>query len=336
MTPRPRDPRRASPIPGIVARIAALVALVMLAGCISIPFNAKKPLRYYEVAGEGEPVVYLLRIDGIITGETSVRGLITGDAIPGTVEQVRFQLDRIAADNLAPRGLIVRINSPGGTVTASDIIYHELAAFKREHRIPVVVLMMDVATSGGYYVAMAGDSLVAHPTTTTGSLGVIVPGINVADFMEKYGIQDVSVTSGPMKDLLSMTRPPKAEHVAVMQSVVDDLYQQFVAVVQRGRGDRLKGPIRSLADGRIFTANQAKAAGLIDRVGYFQDAIDEMHRLTGLAQFRVVTLAVEPEQGEANIYMSQSARPRAQPAPVAGLLGLEQPPMAPFYYLWIP
>jgi protease-4 len=327
----------------ILSRIGTLVALagvlfgtLALGGCINIPLNARKPLNYYDLAGQGDAIVYLMRIDGIITSETSVRGVITGESIPGTVEQVRFQLDRIEADGVPLRGLIVRINSPGGTVTASDIIHHELLAFKQRHRVPVVVLMMDVAASGGYYVAMAGDSLVAHPTTTTGSLGVIVPGLNVAALMEQYGLEDTSIASGPMKDLLSMTRPVRADHVAVVQSVVDDLHQRFIKVIQDGRGNRLKAPVRNLADGRIYTANQALAAGLVDKVGYFDEAVAEMRRLTGLHQFRIVTLSVEPEQGEANLYMAQPNRTRAQGSPVAGLLGLEQGQMAPFYYLWIP
>jgi protease-4 len=320
----------------IVAWIGTIVALFAAAGCINIPLSQRKPLNYYELGGEGAPFVYLLRIDGIITAESSVQGIVTGESIPGTVEQVRFQLDRMESDRAIPAGLIVRINSPGGTVTASDIIYHEIQAFKQRHRIPVVVLMMDVATSGGYYVAMAGDTVVAHPTTTTGSLGVIVPAYNVSQLLEKWGIQDVSVTSGPMKDLLSATRPERGEHRAVVQSVVNDLYQQFVTVVRRGRGDRLKGPIQTLADGRIYTASQAKDAGLVDKVGYYQDAVEEMQRITGLRQFRVVTLAVEPDQGEVNVYMGQSHRPKAGPGSLPAALGLEQAPVAPFWYLWIP
>ena len=321
---------------GIVPRIGALVVLLALAGCINIPFNQRKPIQYYDLAGEGAPFVYLLRIDGIITAESSIQGLIQGDQIPGTVEQVRFQIDRLESDGALPAGLIVRINSPGGTVTASDIIYHELLAFKQRHKIPVVVLMMDVAASGGYYIAMTGDSIVAHPTTTTGSLGVIVPAYNVSQLLEKWGVQDVSVMSGPMKDLLSATKPEKTEQRAVVQSVVNDLYQQFLTVVRNGRGARLKGPLETLADGRIYTASQAKALGLIDRVGYFQDSVEEMHRLTGLRQFRVVTLATQPDVGEVNIYMGATHKPQARPGPVTTALGLEQAPVAPFWYLWIP
>jgi protease-4 len=312
------------------------VLLLIVAGCISIPFNQRKPIQYFELAGEGTPFVYLLRIDGIITAESSIQGVIRGDEIPGTVEQVRFQLDRLEADRALPAGLIVRINSPGGTVTASDIVYHELLSFKQRHKIPIVVLMMDVAASGGYYIAMSGDSVVAHPTTTTGSLGVIVPAYNVSQLLEKWGVQDMSVTSGPMKDLLSATKPERTEQRAIVQSVVNDLYQQFLAVVRNGRGDRLKGPLETLADGRIYTANQAKAVGLIDRVGYFQDSIEEMHRLTGLRQFRVVTLASQPDNSEVNIYMGATHKPQARPGSLTTALGLEQAPVAPFWYLWIP
>lgn len=328
---------RAARLAAILATLPALaLSAVLLTGCINVALSSKKPFKYYELGGTGEAVVYLMRIDGIITTESSIQGVITGNTVPGTVEQVRFQLDRLVADNVRPAGLIVRVNSPGGTVTASDIVYHELTEFKRRHRIPVVALMMDMATSGGYYVSMAADSIVAHPTTTTGSLGVIMPAYNIARFMERYGVEDRSVTSGPLKDLHSPTRPVRSEHTAVVQSVVDDLYERFLQVVQEGRGDRLKSPLRTLADGRIYTANQALAAGLVDRVGYYEDALEEMKRLTGLADFRVITLAIEPDVGEVNVYMAEAGRTRARPSVAASLLGLENPPMAPFYYLWLP
>jgi protease-4 len=319
----------------IVPWIGTLVLLAATAGCITIPLNQRRPIEYYEVAGEGAAFVYMLRIDGIITAESSVQGIITGDQIPGTVEQVRFQLDRLEADHTIPAALLVRINSPGGTVTASDIIYHELLTFKQRHKIPIVVLMMDIAASGGYYISMAGDTIVAHPTTTTGSLGVIVPAYNFSPLMEKWGVEDMSITSGPMKDLLSPTKPEKAEQRAVIQSVVNDLYQQFLTVVRNGRGDRLRGALETLADGRIYTANQAKAVGLIDRVGYFPEAVEELRRLTGLRQFRVVTLAARPDQGDVNIYM-QAREPKARPGALTAALGLEQGPFAPFWYLWLP
>ena len=320
----------------LLRSIPALFSTVaLLASCITIPLGSQKPTLYFQVAGSGSANVYMMRVDGIITAQSSTLGFIPGETVPSTVEQVRFQLDRLERDEIRPVGILLRINSPGGTVTASDIIYHELAAFKKKHGIPIVVLMMDIAASGGYYIAMSADSVVAHPTTTTGSLGVIMPSINVSKFMETYGLVDASIMSGPMKDLHSMTQPTDRSHELVVQSVVDDLYQRFVEVVRLNRGDRLKKPMEEIADGRIYTASQAKEVGLVDRIGYFDDALDELRRLSGVSEFRVITLGHQPDAGDPTIYMQQSARPRVNLGVLSARAGLQQS-SAPFYYLWLP
>ncbi|MCH8206872.1 MAG: hydantoinase B/oxoprolinase family protein [Chloroflexi bacterium] len=153
--------------------------------------------------------------------------------------------------------------------------------------------------------------------------------------VEEYGIEDASISSGPLKDLNSITRPPNTEHQRVVQGVVDDLYQRFVTVVRESRGKRLKKPMEEVADGRIYTASQAKEVGLVDRIGYFEDALDELRRLSGVSEFRVITLGHQPDVGEPNIYMQQSARPGANLGVISALAGLRQS-SAPFYYLWLP
>lgn len=313
---------------------ALLLGALLLGGCINVPLGAKRPVVYHNLGGSGEAVVYLMRVDGVITAERALQNTLTGRSVPSTVEQVRFQLDRLNRDGVRPAGVIVRINSPGGTVTASDIIYYELARYKRRHGIPVVVLMMDVATSGGYYVAMAADAIVAHPTTTTGSLGVIMPAYNVSRLMAEHGVEDRSIASGPLKDLLSPTRPVRPEHERVVQGVVDDLYARFMDVVRQGRGDRLKRPLEQLADGRIFTARQALDAGLVDRVGYIQDAMEVMRQRARVPEFRLITLAEEPETGAPNVYMAEAGH--TPPQGISSWLGLSEPLAAPFYYLWYP
>lgn len=286
------------------------------------------------MAGSGEPVVYLLRIDGLITAQNTVRSLVTGETTPSTVEQVRFQLDRLERDRVRPVGLLVRVNSPGGTVTASDIIHHELRAFKRRHDVPVVTLLMDVATSGAYYVAAASDRIVAHPTTTTGSLGVIMPSFNIAGLMDKLGVEDRSVTSVPFKDLQAPTKPPSAEDRRIVQSVVDGLHARFLTIIRQGRGDRLQGPVEEIADGRIYTAPQARDRGLVDRIGYFDDALDTLRRLSGVDRFRVVTLDKRSEESAPNPYMARDAG--AAPGARLGHLLAPAADPAPFQYLWQP
>ncbi|MBI3992126.1 MAG: signal peptide peptidase SppA [Candidatus Lambdaproteobacteria bacterium] len=318
-------------------RFAALLVLAAatLAGCtINVPLWQPTPPRFVSVTGEGENYVYMLRIDGEITSEPAQFSMFSPEAEPGTVESVRMQLDRLQTEKLKPVALLVRVDSPGGTVTAADIVYHQLLDYKQRTGVPVVVLMMDLAASGGYYVSMAGDSIVAHPTTLTGSLGVIVQSYNVSKLMEKYGVEDNSVTSAPYKDLLSMTRPQSPEHIAVVRGIVDAMHQRFVKVIRDGRGDRLKLPAEKLADGRVYLAQQAAEVGLVDKVGYFEDALDELRRLTRRDQLHVVTIATLPEAERGNIYM-RALRPQPQGAwQGAALREVERRPLGAFLYLW--
>jgi len=316
-----------------------VLPLFLFAGCVvNIPIPGPATPRFVVVGGEGEPVVYLLRLDGIITDTAQRTGILPGQVELGSVESVRVQLDALARENIRPAALLVRINSPGGSITASDIVYHQIRAYKERLGIPVVVLMMDMAASGGYYIAMAGDTVVAHPTTITGSIGVLLPSVNIAGLMEKFGVQDNSITSGPYKDLFSFTRPRPAEHDRILRDIVAEMHGRFVTVVREGRQERLQQPAEQLADGRIYTAVQAQRVGLIDKVGYFDDALAEVRRATGLSSFRLITLAPLREGEQGNIYMNQGAV-EARGGGLPGLPGLApgQPPLslAPSY-LWMP
>ena len=312
-----------------------LVPALLFMGCVvNIPIPGPATPRFVVVGGEGEPVVYLLRLDGVITDTSQRTGILPGQVKLGSVESVRVQLDDLERQGIRPAALLVRVNSPGGSITASDIVYHQIRAYKQRLGIPVVVLMMDMAASGGYYVAMAGDTVVAHPTTITGSIGVLLPSVNVAGLMEKFGVEDNSITSGPYKDLFSFTRPRPAEHERILRDIVAEMHGRFITVVREGRGNRLQKPAEQLADGRIYTAGQAQRMGLIDKVGYFDDALAEVRRATGLSDFRLITLAPLREGEQGNIYMNQGAAEAR-----GGLPGLSpgQPPLSLVpSYLWLP
>ena len=150
------------------------------------------------------------------------------------MSRVREQLDR-ARDDPEVRALLLRINSPGGTATASDLVYGEILRFKRERGVPVVAQLMGLATSGGYYVAMAADVVVAHPTTVTGSIGVRFVSVSLAGLMEKVGIEDQTLVAGSHKDAGSPLRRLTREERAHLQSVLDDLHSRFEQVVAAGR-----------------------------------------------------------------------------------------------------
>ncbi len=316
-------------------RLLLVLPLFLFAGCVvNIPIPGSAAPRFVVLSGEGEPVVYLLRLDGIITDASQRTGILPGQVRPGSVESVRVQLDALERQGIRPAALLLRVNSPGGSITASDIVYHQIRTYKARLGIPVVVLMMDTAASGGYYVAMAGDTVVAHPTTITGSIGVLLPSLNVAGLMEKFGVEDTSITSGPYKDLFSFTRQRPAGHEAILREIVTEMHERFVSVVREGRQGRLQQPAEKLADGRIYTAAQAQRVGLIDKIGYFDDALAEVRRATGLSHFRLLTMAPLREGEPGNIYMNQGAAEAR-----GGLPGLTpgQPPLslAPSY-LWLP
>lgn len=224
-------------------------------------------------------------------------------------------------------------------MTASDILYHEVQEFKKEHKIPVVASIMDLGTSGGYYLAAASDRIVAHPSAVTGSLGVIMLTINGSGLMEKIGIEANAITSGQHKDMGSPFRKMTESDRAIFQSVIDSFYRRFLEVIEQGRPNLTKEKIRQLADGRIYSAPQAKEAGLIDEVGYLDDAIALAKKQAGLSDATVV-MYQRAGGYHPNIYSQFSGNapdtnwmfPKLDAVSFATLLG----GTPAFMYLWLP
>jgi protease-4 len=229
----------------------------------------------------------------------------------------------------------VRINSAGGTVTASDIIFRELEAFKGVKKVPVVSMMMDVAASGGYYVALAGDTIVAHPTTVTGSIGVIMLTANAEGLLEKIGVSASPIKSGPRKDMGSPLRALNDEERAIFQSVIDDLHRQFVSKVAQRRRMPLERA-RLLADGRVYTADQAKGNGLVDEIGYMPEAITIAKTAAGVSEARVVVYH-RPREYRATYYAKSAGEASAPDSAVGRLATLLGGVIGPrFLYMWLP
>jgi len=210
-------------------------------------------------------------------------------AIMGGGGFARAQLDHIDEDK-SVRAIVLRVDSPGGTVSGSDELHYRLAELSRERDLPVVVSMGGIAASGGYYVAMANggrdDVIFAEPSTLTGSIGVIIPHFDVSKLLKKFDIEDDSVASGPLKEMLSPTKEKTPELAArerkILQSLVDDMFVRFKEIVKQGRPKLDDENIAKVATGQIFTARQAQEAGLVDRVGFLEDAIDRAVELAGL------------------------------------------------------
>ncbi len=185
------------------------------------------------------------------------------------------------------RGILIRLNTPGGSVTDADLVYYEIDRIKKSGK-PVLLLMDDTCASGGYYAALAASEIWALPTTITGSIGVIVSGLNFSKLLEQHGVSDESITSGPNKALFSATTPPNPAHRQIIQGIVDQLYQRFLGLLVKGR--TLEEEVaKTLADGRVYTAQEALKHKLIDRIAYPQEALEYLKTLSGLdAEARVV------------------------------------------------
>lgn len=238
-------------------------------------------LRESIVEGEGPDKVALIPIRGLIGGAY-------GDSVfggRGTVASILAQLKKAASDD-AVKALILEIDSPGGSVGDSDLIYHEIQKV-RESGKPVVSLLRDVAASGAYYIAVGSDKIIAQPTTITGNIGVIMHGVNVEGLFQKLGIREVVIKKGRMKDLLSPTRSLTPEEEQLLQDITDKVYHQFAAIVASRR--KLSADQMSrIADGRIFLAPDALAAGLIDAIGYRDESLAAVRNMLGVKRFRLV------------------------------------------------
>jgi protease-4 len=317
--------------------LMALLAAFLLAGCssvISVDLTPRvRPLEEETVEGSGDAKLLLMDLSGFLSDETPSGVLTIGNPPPRVPMLVRLREELTkAGKDPKVRALVVRINSPGGTVTASDIMYRELESFKRTSKLPVVASMMDVAASGGYYVALAADTIVAHPTTVTGSIGVIMLSLNAEGLMQKVGVAASAIKSGERKDMGSPFRALTPEERQIFQSVIDNLHRQFVAKVV----ERRKIPpatAATLADGRIYTAEQALANSLIDQIGYVPDAIDVAKRAAGVQEARVIVYK-RPREYRATYYARSEAEAGgfATLSQLAGLAGAGPK----FLYLWAP
>ncbi len=221
--------------------------------------------------------IAIIYVEGVIMGG---RGQSNVFMEQGGTDQVMKQLHE-ARDDKSVKAVILRINSPGGSAAASQEVGTEIKKLRASGKT-VVTSMGDVAASGGYWLAACTDKIYANPTTMTGSIGVYVPYANWEELYKKIGIYQEKIKSGPHKDILSPERAMTSEERAIIQVMVDDIYNQFVTVVAEGRKMDVD-QVRKLADGRIFTGNQAKQLGLIDELGNMYDAIDGTAKLAGIS-----------------------------------------------------
>ena len=231
--------------------------------------------------GSGETKVVRIPLSGVIfLGENSWMG----DTTPSLAA---LRAIKRATHDSEVEGIILEIDSGGGGITASDIIYKALLDFRQARKGRVVVTIMgDVAASGAYYISLASDLILAHPTTITGSIGVIMESYNIEELAKKIGVKDVTFKSGANKDLMNPFHEVSPEQRALLQAVVDSLYKRFVHLVAESRKIP-EDEVRKIADGRIFTADDAVELKLIDGIGYSGDAEKEMAKLLNTSGLKI-------------------------------------------------
>lgn len=234
--------------------------------------------------GDGKVKAARIAVEGVIMRDTE-SGLFSTPL--NMVDSVLAQIRAAQADDDV-KAIILDVDSPGGGITASDEIYRALMDFRdsAEGRV-VVVFMRDLAASGGYYVSMSGDWLVAQPTTVVGSIGVIMQSINMKGLSEKIGITDVTIKSGANKDLLNPFNEVDPAQRALLQEMIDAMFEHFLGIVQESRQIPME-ELRPLADGRIFVAQQALSLKLVDQVGYWEDVMAKTAELLNVESVKVI------------------------------------------------
>ncbi len=317
--------------------VSLLMAAALLAsGCgglkVNIGTESKEPLKEQTLQGKERGKILVIPIRGFLS-DVPGKGLL-GER-PSIVQQVVSQL-RLAEKDEEIKAVLLEINSPGGSTTASDILYHELIDFKERTKAKIVAALMDVAASGGYYIALPADRIVAHPTTITGSVGVIFLTPKVAGLMEKLGLAVEVSKSGQEKDIGSPFRPSTPEEQKIFQELTDRMAGRFLDLVAKHRGTDQK-ILASISSARIYLADEALKLKLVDRIGYLSDAVAEAKNLAGLSKDAKVVVYRRGEHSNDNLYnMSNSLR--------SGSLSLVDlnlseivPTLSPgFYYLWAP
>lgn len=239
-----------------------------------------------EVVEDGNVMekIAVLDINGVIQDTGDVESFLQSSGY--NHQAFMEKLDFVKEDN-SVKGIIIKVNSPGGGVVESAEIHDKLVEIQKEAKKPIYISMGSMAASGGYYISAPADKIYASPETLTGSLGVIMQGMNYAGLAEKYGVDFVTIKSGPYKDIMSPTREMTEDERKILQSMIDNSYEGFVKVISEGR-DLSAEQVKKIADGRIYDGRQAKELNLIDGFGYFDDVVSTMKKDLKLKDAQVV------------------------------------------------
>ncbi len=274
-------------------------------------------------------LVAVVEVDGLLL-DSDATGL--GSRGENAVSLFRERLDAIQC-NPRVRAVVLRIHSPGGSVTATDIMWRDLQRFRRRTRLPVVACLMDVATGGAYYLATASDVIIAHPTGVTGAIGCILNVYNLQNLLAQFNIVGIPVKAGKNIDLGSPIKALDPEGRKLLQAMADEFHQRFCEVVVNARPS-VNPQLETTFDGRVFTASQARDLGLIDEIGYLDDAIARSRNLAGIPGNAEIVFyhrkddpALSPYSVTPNVPLQDKLLPLNVP-------GLDRSRLPSFLYLW--
>lgn len=322
------------------AKMAMVLAgMILMAGCMPgailiKPVPADQQLRETVIHEDSgffiSDKIAVIDVDDIMMNREQSGWMQSGD---NPVSLFMEKLDRAVGDPHV-RAVVLRLNSPGGTVSASDSMYHALMEFKKKTGKPVIACLLDVAASGAYYLACGCDGIIAQPSTITGSIGTIFQTFSFAGTMKKVGVSAEAIKSGELKDMASPLHDMKEDERKVLTAVIMQFYNDFLGVVLAGRKNLTREALLPLADGRVYTAKQALDNGLVDRIGYPQDAVSWAKELAKVGPAKQI-MYHRPLGYTPNIYAS-SALSQSNP-----LINIELPAWLrsqgpQFLYLWQP
>ena len=328
----PRRRRRAWPwvlgaiVLLLLLTIGAIVLVVLLA--LGSTSGAAQPTRWEEdyISGSGSNKIAVLPVSGTISEDESSNPISTQtSSTPGVLLS---QLEQASRDNKV-KAVILEVDSPGGSVVASDEMHGDILDFKHKTGKPVIVSMQDTAASGAYYISTAADKIVANRSTFTGSIGVIMELLNFSKAANKYGVTQVDITSGKFKDMGSPWKKISPQDRKVFQNLVNNSYDQFVSVVSKGRS-MPQSKVRKIADGRVYSGLQAKKLGLVDQLGNLDTAVSDARSMAKIKKATVVRYTQPP-----GLLSSLTARLAPQPPEAVQVMqaaGLDPTPRLEYIY----
>jgi protease-4 len=308
----------------------ALVMLVAAPGCINV--SAFAPARLEETIVEESPRWIERNRIAVVDVEGIIGGALTAIVRSGStsVADVKQKL-MLAERDRRVKAVVLRIDSPGGEASASDMIHQEILRFRARTGKPVVAVLLGTAASGGYYVACAANQIIASPGTVTGSVGVVMHFVSAEGLLQKIGLRSEVIKSGEMKDIGTFSREMTLDERRVLQQINNSLFARFLEVVREGRPNITEDQIAAIVDGRVVTAAEAYQLNMVDGIGYPDDAIELARRLAGIESADVVMYRAYPDYNS-NIYAAMLG-PRFLEKGLDALVERSGPS---FLYLWSP